>query len=333
MVSVALVTTGYFIGNMQTRINGLQDVNQQSLLSATAERLVTNCGAPSGWGSNEATIPSSFGLADSNSINPYVLDVDKVCRLNSLNNFSLSYFDVSKSARLQTALGISISPMLSITVAPVGNVPSEASMTYTFQISVSGRSGPTSATLHCYAIAADFLATVNNETSEAGVGFVTVQIPNASTGPALLVVFARSHVDDRLTSFEVYSFAHQSAEPLPNNSFLDLSPLNYTLTVNPKNSGTVIESSYALSFDLHSDLALVSENVYTIPAWLDKSPTVLVFWGTGGSSNFAEWTSYPQVPLQFGADFSESDVNVFTYTVAIQENLYLLSVRFGDVVP
>ena len=333
LVSVALLTTAYFVGNMQVRLNDLQDVNEQSFLSATAEHLVTSCGLPLDWGSNSTAIPSSFGLSLSGSATPYDFDVDKVNRLNTLNDFSLSYLEVSKAARLNNiALGLSISPILSVAVELTGNETYGDTTTYTFQISVSGRSGPSSATLHCYAIAEDFLTTVDDETSEDGFGSVSVQIPNTSSGPALLVVFARSQVNDRLTSYEVYSFAHLSSESLPNNSFLNLSPLNYSLYVNPKNSGTVVDHSYALSYDRESNLALTSQNVYSIPAWLDKSPTVLVLCGTSDSTSFAEWSSYPNVPLQFGADFSGSEENVFTYTVLIKDNLYLLTVRFGGVV-
>jgi len=175
------------------------------------------------------------------------------------------------------------------------------------------------------------IPSVESQLLDSGVGYVSVQIPNASSGPALMVVFARSQFDDRLTSYEVYSFAHLSSEPLSNNSYFDLSPLDYSLTVNPKNPETIVENSYAFSYGYQSNLTLASENTYSIPASLDKSPTVLVLRGVNGSSHFAEWVSYPQIPLQFGADFSGSEENVFTYTVMIKENLYMLTVRFGDV--
>lgn len=333
MVSVALLTTASFIGTMQARLDSLQDVNEQTFLGAIAEQLVTSCGAPADWGANGETVPASFGLAKSDSPNPYELDIDKVSRLNSLNNCSLSYAEVSAAARLnKIALGIAVSQMLSISVEMSGNETSGDATTYTFKLSVSGRSGTVGASLHCYFIAENFLTNINNETSDVGIGYVSVEIPNSSDGPALLVVFGRSQLDDRLTSYEVYSFAHLSSEPMPNNSFLDLSPLNYSLTVNPKSEGAVVEDSYALSYDYQSNISLVSENAYAIPASLDKSPIVLVLCGVNGPSHFAEWVSYPQVPLEFGADFEDSEENVLTYTVMIKENLYLLTVRFGDVV-
>ena len=333
MVSVAVLATASFVGTMQTTINGFKDVNKENFLRAIADRLVIGYGAPSDWGSNRETTLTGFGLGSNGSSNPYELDIDKVCRLNSLNNFSVSYYKVSQAARLnQIAFGISVSPMLSISVEPVGNVTSGDATTYTFKLSVSGHTGPVSAGLHCYAVAKNYLASVSNETSESGVGYVSIQIPNASNGPAILVAFARSQFDDRLTSCDVYSFAHLSSEPLPNNSILGLSPLNYSLYVNPKNSGTVVEDSYAFSWNYQSNLTRASEDVYSIPAWLDKSPTVLVLCGVNGTSRFAEWVSYPQIPVQFGADFSNSEENVFTYTVMVKENFYLLTVRLGDVV-
>jgi hypothetical protein len=226
IVSVALLATASLVGTMQTRINSFQDLNKDDYLRTIAEHIVTSYGTPVDWGSSNA-VPTTFGLSDSDSPHLYALDIDKISRLNSQNSYSLSHIQVSNAARLNNiALGISLSQMLSITVMPSANATIGDATAYTFKISVSQASGPTSASLHCYVVARDFLSDVSNTTSSAGIGYVSVQIPNSSSGPALLIVFARASFDDRITSYEAYSFAHLSQEPSPNHTFLGLSPLN-----------------------------------------------------------------------------------------------------------
>jgi len=68
-----------------------------------------------------------------------------------------------------------------------------------------------------------------------------------------------------------------------------------------------------------------------MPTVLDKSPIVLVLHGVCGSTDFVEWTSYPLLPVEFGADFVESEENVFVYMVTVKETLYKLTLRFGGV--
>jgi hypothetical protein len=65
---------------------------------------------------------------------------------------------------------------------------------------------------------------------------------------------------------------------------------------------------------------------------LDESPIVLVIQGVNGTVPFVEWTVYPQIPLEFGADFADSEENVFVYPVTVKETLYKLTLRFGDVI-
>jgi hypothetical protein len=332
IVSVALLATASLVGTMQTKINSLQDLNKADYLRTIAEHLVTSYGTPVDWGSSNA-VPTTFGLSASDSSHLYELDIDKISRLNSQNSYSLSHVQVSNAARLNNiALGISLSQMLSITVMLSANTTVGGETAYTFKISVSQASGPTSARLHCYVVARDFLSDVSNTTSSAGIGYVSVQIPNSSNGPALLIVFARASFDDRITSYEAYSFAHLSQEPSPNHTFLGLSPLNYTLNLNPNFPGITIEQAYAFSYVYQSNLTSITTTTYAIPAFVDKSPTVLVLSGINGTTSFIEWTAYPDIPLDFGSNFENSEENVFVYIVTVKETLYKLTLSFGDVV-
>jgi hypothetical protein len=332
VVSVALLATASLAGTMQAQINSMQDLNKEAYLRNIAEHLVTSDGTPVDWGSSGA-VPSSFGLSDSDSSYLYALDIDKVSRLNGQNGYALSYFQVSQAARLNNiALGVSVSQMLSITATLSAVISVGDETAYTFQISVNQASGPASAGLQCYVVAQDFVGAVSNTTSSAGVGYVTVQIPNASNGPALLIVFARAAFDDRITSYGTFSFAHQSQEPSPNHTFLGLSPLNYTLSLEKNVPDITIEHGYAFSYAYQSNLTSTSATTYAIPAFVDKSPTVLVISGLNGTTSFVEWTAYPDILLDFGAGFENSERNVFVYTVLVKETLYKLTLSFGDVI-
>ena len=332
LVSVALLATASLAGTMQDSINAMQDLSKADYLRNIAEHLITSYGTTVDWGASGA-IPSSFGLADSDSPSLYALDIDKISRLNSQNSYSLSYAQASAASRLNNiALGISVSQMLSISVTVSGNSSIGDETAYTFQVSVSQASGPISAALQCYVVTKDSVSTISNTTSSAGIGYATVQLPNTSNGPALLVVFARAAFDQRVIGYEAYSFAHLVQEPSPNHTFLGLSPLNYTLSVEENYHSVNIEHSYAFSYGYQSNLTAASGAAYAIPEFMDKSPTVLVVSGLNGTIPFIEWTAYPNIPLDFGSDFENSEQNVFVYTVLVKGAFYKLTLSFGDVI-
>jgi hypothetical protein len=332
VVSVALLATASLAGTMQAQINGMQDLNKDAYLRNIAEHLVTSDGTPVDWGSS-GVVPSGFGLSDSGSSDLYALGIDKIGRLNDQNAYALSYIQVSKAARLTNiALGVSVSQMLSITATLSATISVGDETAYTFKISVNQASGPASAALHCYVVAQDFVSDASNTTSSAGVGYITVQIPNTASEPALLVVFARASFDDRITSYGAFSFAHLSKEQSPNHTFLGLSSLNYTLSIEKNFPDITIEHGYAFSYAYQSNLTSTSATTYAIPEFVDKSPTVLVISGLNGTTSFVEWTAYPDIPLNFGSNFENSERNVFVYTVLVKGALYQLSLSFGDVV-
>lgn len=332
LVSVALLATASLAGTMQAQINSMQDLNKEAYLRNIAEHLVTGEGTPADWGTGGA-VPNSFGLSDGDSSCLYALNIDKISRLNGQNAYALSYFQASYAARLNNiALGISVSQMLSITTVLTATSSIGDETAYTFKISVSQASGPTSAALQSYVVAQDFVHAVSNTTSSGGIGYITFQIPNSANGPALLIVFARASFDDRITSYGTYAFAHLSQEPSPNHTFLTLSPLNYTLNIEENSPDITLEHGYAFSYTYQSNLTSTSATTYAIPESVDKSPIVLVVSSLNGTTPFVEWTAYPDIPLDFGADFENSERNVFAYTVLVKGTLYRLSLSFGDVV-
>jgi hypothetical protein len=318
---------------MQTRITSTQDINKESYLKAIADHIITNPGAPINWGFS-SSVPADFGLAASPSTIPYELDIDKISRLNDLNNYSLSYFAMANAAKLNNiALGITVSQVMSINIEQLSNstiVGSEVS--FTFAISASIDSKPTSASLHCYVVANNYLSDITNSTSNVGVGYVTVQIPSAATGNAMLIVFARASFDDRITSYAIYNFLNSTQESAPSNDILALSPLNYTLSFTTNSSSLTIQKGYVFSYSYQQNLTSIQGNRCLIPEIIDKSPFIMVICGLNNGTYFQEWTAYPQIPLSAGSNFEGSEQNIFSYVVTINDVLYRLDVSLGDVV-
>jgi hypothetical protein len=334
MVAVVIIATASVTGTMMTRINSWKNLNEETYLRTLYENILSEPGAPTNWGSDGSIKPSEFGLSSSNFQYATTLDVDKVTRLNPENDFALSYMDILSAARLtDLAARISISQIMNVTISPTSNSSQGDSTAYTFRISVNQDSGPVTATLHCYAVAREFLQDVYNNTSTDGVGYVSFQIPNTSNGTAALIAFARASQDRMMTASNVRLFAHLSNEPKPTKTFLDLTPLNYTLYITPKVADATLENYCAFSYDYKSNLTKVTGTSRQIPRILDASPIVLIVVGMNPSGNFIEWTVYPEVPFETGANFHNFESHAFSGIVTIKDTLYKITLNFGGVNP
>jgi hypothetical protein len=328
IVAVALIGMAFLGSTMQTRIASTQDINKDSYLKAIADHIITNPGAPSAWGTSSA-LPVDFGLASSFSHSAYELDMDKISRLNSLNKYSLSYLDLSIAAKLDMALAIKVSQLMTVNILQSSNSTVGSDTSFTFQISASIDSKPTSASLHCYFAADTYLTEVNASIPDVGIGQVTVQLPTSETENALLIAFARASIDDRITSYAIYNFAHSTQESIPSNTNLVLSPLDYTLNVN--DTRLRVLNGYVFSYSYQQHLPSLEGSQVAIPKLLDKSPLVLIVEGINGTNHFKEWIAYPQIPLKIGANFDNSEQNIFSYIVTIQGVLYRLDLSLGDL--
>ena len=333
IVAVALIATAFLTSTMQTSIDSTQDINKDSYLQAIADHIVTNPGRPVNWGSS-SSVPADFGLAVGYSTVPYELDTDKITRLNSLNNYSLSYFDLENAAKLNnTALGITVSQVMSINIEQSSNRTIGNAESFTFAVLTSINSEPTNASLNCYVVADNYLSNVTENTSRIGVCYVTVQVPSATSSNAMLIVFARASFDDRITSYAIYNFFSSTQQSTPSTDILTLIPLNYTLSFNTNSTDLTIQNGYLFSYSYHQNLASIQGTTqYLIPKIIDTSPFVIVICGHNDGAYFQEWTSYPQVPLKAGSSFENSEQNVFSYVVTINGVLYKLDLSFGDVV-
>jgi hypothetical protein len=330
LVAAALIATAFFTSNMQIRIDNTQDLNKNSYLNAIADRFVNSPGTPPAWGTNQS-LPEDFGLAQAQSFIPYELDPDKVSRLNSQNNNSLTYTQLVQSAKLDNlAFGVSISQLMTINIAQTENHTVGGNTAFTFAVSVTANSKPADASFHAYLLA-------NNHCSETsgslpnGLGELNVEVPSSATDSAFVIVFARASFDDRVTSYGVYSFSDGAEQSAPSNSFVSLSALDYNLTVTTKGPDVTLQKGYLLSYAYQANLTVSATSATPFPQAIDKSPFVIVVCGQNGAEFFEEWTSYPQVPLTAGSSFSGSERTVFIYVVTIKNSLYKLDLSFGGI--
>jgi hypothetical protein len=332
IVAVALIATAFLTSTMQTSIDSTQNINEDSYLKAIADHIITNPGDPVDWGTR-SNVPLNFGLEKSSSSMPFELDINKVTRLNNLNNYSLSYFDVENSAKLSNiALGITVSQVMSINIEQLSNHTIGNDVSFTFAILTSINSKSTNANLNCYVVAKDYQINIANNTSAVGLSYVTVQIPSGSTNQAMLIVFARTSFDDRITSYAIYNFQNSTQESAPSNDILSLTPFNYKLTYATNSTDLTIQNGYIFSYTYQQTLTSVQGTTQLIiPTLIDKSPYILLICGYNNGAYFQEWTSYPQVPLKAGSSFQNSERNVFSYIVTINDVLYKVDVSFGDV--
>jgi hypothetical protein len=331
-LAAALIATGFVTSTMQVRIDNTQSINRQSYLQAIADHIVTSPGTPSNWGTS-SSVPADFGLAASPSTISYGLDIDKVTRLNSLNNYSISYFDMEIASKLNNiAMGIAVSQIMDVSIEQSSSSTTSSDASFTLLISTTIDSEPVSAGLNCYVVANNYLNKTTSSTSDFGLGNVTVQVPRVATDNAIVIVFARASFDDRITSYAIYNLENSTQETIPRSDFLTLSPIDNKLSFSTNSSELTIQNGYVFSYSYQQNLAYTPGAMQcAIPEIVDKSPLIIIVYGVNNGTYFQQWVSYPQVPLNAGSDFSGSQQNVFSYTVTINGALYRLEVSFGGV--
>jgi hypothetical protein len=332
ILAAALIATGFVTSTMQLRIDNTKSINEQSYLQAIADHIITSPGTPSNWGTS-GSVPADFGLAVSPSTSPYELDIDKVSRLNSLNDYSISYFDMETASKLNSiALGIAVSQIMDVNIEQSSSSTTNNNASFTLSILTSVDSEPVSASLNCYAVADNYLNNITGSTSDTGLGNVTVQIPTAAMDNAMAIVFARASFDDRITSYAIFNLSNSTQETLPTSEFLTLSPIDYKLSFSTNSSELIIQNGYVFSYSYRQNLAYTPGAMQcAIPEIVDKSPLIIVVYGFNNGTYFQQWVSYPQVPFNAGSNFSGSQQNVFSYTVTINGVLYKLNISLGGV--
>lgn len=297
--------------------------------------ILGNSGTPSSWGSDNTTVPTSFGLASSDSSSAYELDIDKITRLNNRNEYALTYWQIIESLGMQdVTLRVEVNTLFSVSANLINSSVNGAETNYIFQIVARKSETPVQASLRCYTFVDNYAQSISSSTSSSGISTVNATLPNSINGTALFIVLAKAH--PQIFAFDVYRFAHIAGSTLPDGSFLHVSPLNHTAYVDLY-SGETIASARIFSYNFNFSMTLaVSGNKtarYSIPRLLDPGPTILAFTGTNDSVKFAEWVSYPQLPLEIGINFDDLDLrsNVISITSVCMISLafYEITVKFG----
>jgi hypothetical protein len=198
---------------------------------------------------------------------------------------------------------------------------------------------PVSAYLRGYVVVKDYVDSFVFSTSSIGDASIVITIPNSVNGTALLLTFAKEKNVPQMVAFNVYAFSHNSPTPLPNRTFLRLSPLNHVLDASFTYPSEEVLKALIFTYNYNFSLIEKSNGTqtveYDIPNLLDSSPMLLVITGLNGSSSFAEWSAYPQVPLEGGANFDASDngakIASFSHIVTINSALYEVITRWGGL--
>jgi len=335
LVLSAIVSTS---NTLRPSMNELLHRNDAERFQQLAQYLLLNKGAPSNWGSLSDVVPDSLGLADSASSQPYQLDVDKVSRLNSQNIYSLSYSQLWQSFGVSdVSFRIEIKTLFNLTTTLTSTSSGVNDTTYQFEVYAEKSGAPVLARLHSYVVARDYVNSLASSTSSNGHSSIIVTIPNSKNGTAILLTFAKAESNPQTVAFDVCTFSHNSSEPSPNRTFTRLNPLNYVLNVTFTYPSEEVLKTLVFTYNYNFSLIEKSRNAqtaeYHIPRLLDASPMLLVITGLNQSSCFAEWSSYPQVPLQIGADFDESTNGAktvsFCHIVTINSALYEIVTKWG----
>ncbi|MBX5328893.1 hypothetical protein HM003_06020 [Candidatus Bathyarchaeota archaeon A05DMB-5] len=318
-------------------INNVGDQNIRERFREISRYILLNAGTPSDWGRNPQMMPEIFGLAKANAKGSYELDIDKVSRLNSENLYAFSYAQIFTALKMSdVSFKIEIKPIFEVSINLTATFNGTDETVYQFEVLTEDQGAAVQADLKGYVIAKNYLEATNVCASN-GRASLNVTLSNAVEGPALFVVFAKAKCDSQIASFGVYAFANNSSKPNSEGTFLRLSPLNYFLNASFVYPETVLSDAYALTFDYNSTLTQIASGnqsaTFQIPQFRDSSPTVLIVTGQNLTDFFAEWVAYPQIPLQIGANFSNSlvisNVFVYIYTVTIDSGIYKCTFWLG----
>jgi hypothetical protein len=315
----------------------LQDLSHQNdaeRFQSLASYLLLHTGTPSSWGQTREITPSSLGLAKTDASLSYELDIDKVSRLNSENAFSLTYSELWESLGVaDVAFQIEVRTLFELSIDPVSNQTQGGETIYEFDVEARKSGLPVLTDLSCYVVIEHFVENVKSSTSSDGVGSLVFSIPNSVNGTTLLLVFAKAKANQQIVSFNVYAFGHNSPFHLPNRTFLNPSPLNYVLNVSFTYPTTEIWTAQVFSFNYNFSLTKRAQGdqsaEYDIPRLTESSLMLIVLTGLHGSSSFAEWVAYPQLPLQIGLEFSQ---NIAGTIIVSQSRIVTMSFALYEIV-
>jgi hypothetical protein len=323
---------------VQPYLNDLSALNTFEPCKELSEYLLLSAGEPPHWGNIPDSSITIFGLASGTGV-PYDLDIDKITRLNKNNVHSISYNDILAALDIPSlALKIRIEYLFDIFINLTSILSEENATTYTFRVSTHDAGSPISVWLQCYTVIEHHVENCSSSTSPDGVNFVAVSLPNSLEGKAMFLVFAKAKADPQIVAFSSYSFVHNSETLEDDTTFLNLNPFNHILNVSFQYPSVEVANAYVFTYNYNFNLTGLAADDQTqsfrVPNLLDPSPMILLLNGKNASTPYAEWVSYPQLPLEIGVDShstSHSRVVALTYTISVISAFYKLTILYQNV--
>ncbi len=339
MICLVLSSMVGILTAVQPFINYQTSCYEMKMSRTLAEYFLLETGSPADWGADVNETLTIFGLAKENAATPFELDIDKVTRLNERNRYNLSFLEAFTAVGAKDRpFRIMIKPIFNVTVSLASQTEEPSEITYRFNISTERSNLPVAANLQCYGVIGDYVTSNSSATSTLGEGSIEISLPKDLNGTALLLVFAETK--PKVLSYAVYPFIHNlDGSPNQAGSYATLSPLNYTLRADLTSSSNRVLYAKAFTYNYWFNLSETEGTLtiqhFLIPKILDKSPIILVGTGLNSSSSeyFAEWVSYPQVPLDFGLDFTGrynlADAFSFRFLVTVNSAIYECRIIIG----
>ena len=339
MINLVLFSMVGLLTAVQPLIKHQNSSHEEEIALMLAQYILLEAGLPSDWGVNVNATLLSFGLAEEDAAMPFELDIDKVTRLNSGNIYNLSFLEAFTALGTKDKpLKILIRPVFDVTVTLSSRNESPSEITYNFSISTERSNMPVSTSLRCYGVIGDYVTIASSTTSTTGRGTVEISLPKDRNGTALLLVFAE--LKPKILSYAVYRFIH-NLEGSPNQAgeYAALSPLNHTLRADLTSSTDKILYAMVFTYNYWFSLSETEQTsniqYFEVPKLLDGSPMLLVGTGLNVSTqeHFAEWAAYPQIPLEFGLEFTGrynlADAYSSRFLVTINGAVYECEVIIG----
>ncbi|MGQ9641112.1 MAG: hypothetical protein ACUVUF_03170 [Candidatus Bathycorpusculaceae bacterium] len=130
----------------------------------------------------------------------YALDVDKVSRLNSENQFSLNYAQIFASLKISdVSFRLEIEPIFEVSINLTATFHAENETIYQFEVSAEKHGVPVEAELKYHTIAENHFEADQAYTSHGITSFNVTLSANVG-GPALFVVFAKALYNAKMVS-------------------------------------------------------------------------------------------------------------------------------------
>jgi len=194
LVLTAMAGTTMIMAPYLENLSHREDANRYQSLGS---QLLLNTGQPSDWGQNNR-IPTIIGLAQNGTQQPYELDMDKLSRINSMNDFSLPYSDLWRIFGVKDiTFEITVKPFFTLNATVVSDIVNGTAIDYEFRIITDKDGQYVPSNIVGYLMVDDFTANAK-ATSHEGNTYLDFDVPASYPGSAVVIFFAQSTADQKI---------------------------------------------------------------------------------------------------------------------------------------